>query len=72
MIMLAYVLIPKLAFDGQVDALRDRAKKSHSYYSCFQACADKVAVAFSCDDSAISFHWYCVAKGIRAEIKLMK
>jgi hypothetical protein len=70
--MLAYVLIPKLAFEEQRDALLERARKSSSYYSCFQSGADEVAVAFASDEAAISFGWYCVAEGIRHEIELPK
>jgi hypothetical protein len=69
--MVAYVLIPKLAFEEHRDVLLERARKD-SGYGCFQYRGDEVAVAFAYDQSAILFHAYCVAKGIRPEIKLMK
>jgi hypothetical protein len=61
--MVAYVLIPKLAFEHR-DALLERARKSISY-GCFQTRGDEVIVAFGYDQSAIMFYSYCVAKGIR-------
>jgi hypothetical protein len=49
--MVAYVLIPKLAFDEHRDALLERARKD-SGYGCFQTRGDEVAVAFAYDASA--------------------
>jgi hypothetical protein len=53
--MVAYVLIPKLAFEEHRDVLLERARKD-SGYGCFQYRGDEVAVAFAYDQSAILFH----------------
>jgi hypothetical protein len=67
--MVAYVLIPKLAFDEHRDALLERARKD-SGYGCFQTRGDEVAVAFAYDASAHFFYGYCRAKGIRPELEI--
>jgi hypothetical protein len=57
--MAAYVLIPKLAFEGHRDALLERARKD-SGYGCFQYRGDEVAVGFAYDASAHFFYGYCL------------
>jgi hypothetical protein len=69
--MVAYVLIPKLAFEEHRDALLERARKSRAY-GCFRYFGDEVEVAFANDYSAISFHMHCVAKGIQPKFERPK
>jgi hypothetical protein len=69
--MVAYVLIPKLAFEKHRDALLERARKD-STYGCFQYRGDEVAVAFAYDASAFFFEGYCLSKDIRPKLEIPK
>jgi hypothetical protein len=67
--MVAYVLIPKVAFDEDRDALLERARKD-SGYGCFQHVGGEVRVAFAYDASACFFGGACARRGIQYELEL--
>jgi len=67
--MVAYVLIPKVAFDEHRDALLERARKD-SGYGCFQYVGDEVRVAFAHDACAHFFGGECAKREIQYELEL--
>jgi hypothetical protein len=68
--MVAYVLIPKLAFEEHRDALLERARED-LHYGYLQYRGDEVVVAFAQEDNADFFRLYCVTTwGIRPKLEL--